>query len=62
MSFCASVVCKDNYAAIVQQIMPAAVTPGRLADRGDLHCTTIHIASGRNKSAPEIVNWIDSGF
>ena len=36
MSFCASVVCKDNYAATVQQIMPAAVRPGRLADRGDL--------------------------
>ena len=36
MSFCASVVCKDNYAVTVQKIMPAAVRPGRLADRGDL--------------------------
>ena len=36
MSFCASVACKDNYAATVQQIMPAAVRPGRLADRDDL--------------------------
>ena len=42
MSFCASLVCKDNYAATVQKIMPAEVRPERLADRGDLHCAFIH--------------------
>ena len=37
MSFCASMVCKENYTATVQKIMPAEVRPERLADRGDLH-------------------------
>jgi len=51
MSFRASVVCKDNYAATVQKIMPAEVRPERLADRGDLYGKTISGAMNSHQVA-----------
>jgi hypothetical protein len=37
MSFCViAFMCKDNYAATVQKIMPVIVRPARFFDRGNL--------------------------
>ena len=57
MSFCETL-CKQNYAATVQTIMPAEVRPERLAGR-DMRTV---FAAWRVKSASECGFGIDSGL